>query len=116
MRPDADVLRIRLAQHPGNPEEPAMTSVPITRETDVSASSGRSASAWWASTRAWAGISIVAMWTAVLFVGVFGPDFVSASATDRTAIPSVVLVAVCAMVGTITVTHAALRGGDDLRR
>ena len=93
-----------------------MTSVPITRETDASASTGRSASAWWASTRAWAGISIVAMWTAVLFVGVFGPDFVSASTTDRTAIPSVVLVAICAMVGTITVTHAALRGGDDAGR
>jgi hypothetical protein len=53
------------------------------------------------------------MWTAVLFVGVFGPDFVSSSPTDRTTIPSVVFVAVCAMIGTITVAHAALRGRAD---
>ena len=92
-----------------------MTSVPITHQpvAATSESSGRAPAAWWASTRLWAGISIVAMWTAVLFVGVFGPDFVTASPTDRTTIPSVVLVAICAMVGTITVAHAALRGGDD---
>jgi hypothetical protein len=92
-----------------------MTSVPITHQNADAPSEPvrRSPSAWWASTRLWAGISIVAMWTAVLFVGVFGSDFVSASTTDRTTIPSVVLVAICAMVGTITVVHAALRGGAD---
>jgi hypothetical protein len=91
-----------------------MTSVPIDRPTEpaASVSAPRSPSAWWASTRAWAGISIAAMWTAVLFVGVFGPDFVSGSPADRTTIPAVVFVAICAMVGTITVTHAALRGHD----
>jgi hypothetical protein len=71
---------------------------------------------WWASTRLWAGVSIVAMWTAVLFVGVFAPDFVSASAADRVTIPSVVPVAICAMIGTITVAHAALRGSQDTNR
>jgi hypothetical protein len=93
-----------------------MTSVPVSHRADAgaaSAPSGRSSAAWWASARPWAGVSIVAMWMAVLFVGVYGADLVSGSPTDRTTIPSVVLVAICAMVGTITVAHAALRGGDE---
>jgi hypothetical protein len=107
-----------------------MTSIPISRPTEAAAPAAptpdaavpaaaapvdvaRSRVAWWSSTRVWAGISIVAMWIAVLFVGVYGPDFESGSMTDHTTIPSVVFVAICAMVGTITVAHAALRGSND---
>ena len=95
-----------------------MSSIPVTVGRDEPASAAptrHSNQAWWASTRVWGGASIVAMWVAVLFDGVFGPDFVSASTTSHTTVPSVVFVAVCAMVGTIAVTHAALRGGDTSR-
>jgi hypothetical protein len=92
-----------------------MSSIPISQPAEAAAPARlvRSSSAWWASTRVWGGISIVAMWIAVLFVGVYAPDFESGSVTDHTTIPSVVFVAICAMVGTITVAHAALRGGND---
>ena len=66
---------------------------------------------WWESTRLWAGASIAAMWTAVLVTAVAGPDFVSESGGSRTVIPSVILVAICAMVATMTVARIALRDG-----
>ena len=62
----------------------------------------------------WAGLSIVSMWLAVLVVGVFGPDFKTASDNaavngTQTTIPAVILVAVCALIATIAVVHAAFR-------
>ena len=57
-------------------------------------------------TELWAGVSIVVMWLAVLFDGVFGPDFVSRSAGgDTTTIPSSVGVALFALLGTVTVAR-----------
>jgi hypothetical protein len=57
----------------------------------------------------WASIAIVAMWLAVLFDAVFGPDLVSTSAGSTTTIPSAVLVALFASIGTSVV---ARRGFD----
>lgn len=74
----------------------------------------RQAQAWWDSTQIWAGISIVSMWLAVLVVGIFGPDFTTSANnastnTSGTTVPSVIVVAICALLATIAVTHAAFR-------
>ena len=53
---------------------------------------------WW-SKYVGAGLAIVAMWLAVLFVGVYGLEFVEGSMTVNTA----VMLAPFAMVGTIIV-------------
>ena len=57
----------------------------------------------------WAALSIIAMWLAVLFVGVFGGDMVFASSNGTSSIPSAVLVALFAVFGTITVAHRGFR-------
>jgi hypothetical protein len=51
------------------------------------------------------------MWLAVLIVGIFGPDFTatSNSASTSTTVPSVVPVAICALLATVAVAHAAFR-------
>ena len=52
----------------------------------------------------WGTVAIVAMWLAVLFVGVFGGDMVfSNSSNGTTMIPSAVLVALFAVIGTASV-------------
>jgi hypothetical protein len=53
----------------------------------------------------WPGVSIVAMWLAVLFDGIFGGmmTFASPSTPNVTTIPSAVLVALFAAIGTISV-------------
>ena len=62
----------------------------------------------------WATLSIVAMWLAVLFVGVFGPNFVSNNAgVNATIIPSVVFVAFFACIGTASVAKRAFRRASD---
>jgi hypothetical protein len=48
----------------------------------------------------WASLAIAAMWLAVLFDAVFGPNFVSTSSTSSTTIPSAVFVALFALLGT----------------
>jgi hypothetical protein len=52
----------------------------------------------------WASLAIVAMWLAVLFAAIYGPDLVSANGVadigERTLIPSAVLVAPFAFFGT----------------
>jgi hypothetical protein len=55
----------------------------------------------------WASLAIVAMWTAVLFDAVFGPDIVSTSGPggSSTTIPSAVVVALFALIGTSTVAR-----------
>lgn len=61
----------------------------------------------------WGGLAIVAMWLAVLFVGVFGPDIVSHSGVgdigNGSSVPSVVVVAPCALVATWLVARNAFR-------
>jgi hypothetical protein len=51
----------------------------------------------------WAALSIVAMWLAVLFDGVFGSDMTFAHPPNLTTIPTVVLVALFAVIGTVAV-------------
>jgi hypothetical protein len=59
----------------------------------------------------WASLGIIAMWIAVLFASVFGPNFVSSSGsgTSTTAIPSGVLVAFFAFLATAAVAKRAFR-------
>lgn len=53
----------------------------------------------------WATASIVMMWLAVLFVGIYGSDFVSmnGSGTNVTRLPSVVFVAFFAFLATAAI-------------
>jgi hypothetical protein len=64
----------------------------------------------------WGTVSIVAMWLAVLFDGVFGGDMVfsnqSNPAGGPTIIGSVVPVALFACLATISVARRAFRGRD----
>jgi len=61
-------------------------------------------------------VSIVAMWLAVLFDGIFGADMIfnnSANANGPTVIPSVVLVALFAVIGTSSIAKRVFRRGVD---
>jgi hypothetical protein len=65
----------------------------------------------------WAGVAIVAIWVAVLFVGLFAGDIVSVDgpAGTTTTIPSVVVVALFALLATIGVARRGFgpRNRDD---
>ena len=64
----------------------------------------RASSPAWLHARAlWAGVSIVTIWLAVLFVGVFGSDFISTSSSGLTKIPVVVFVLPFALPATIVI-------------
>ena len=72
----------------------------------------RGARAWWESTQIWAGVSIVAMWAAVIFCGIFAPNLTNSTNNasvngSTTSIPSVIPVAICALLATVAVAHAA---------
>ena len=61
----------------------------------------------------WATLAIAFMWLAVLFVGVYGHDFVSTNGSQTTTLPSVVFVALFALLGTVAVArHGFGRRGD----
>jgi hypothetical protein len=51
----------------------------------------------------WGTLAIVAMWLAVLFDGIFGGDMVFNNANGTTTIPSSVMVALFAFIGTAAV-------------
>lgn len=51
----------------------------------------------------WASLTIIAMWLAVLFVGVFGGNMIFASPPNVTTIPSAIVVAIFAAIGTSAV-------------
>jgi len=58
----------------------------------------------------WAGLSIVTMWLAVLFVGVFGPTMDAGGPTGATGIPvALTVVAFFAVIGTILVAIFGFR-------
>ena len=57
----------------------------------------------------WGTLAIVAMWLAVLFDGVFGGDMVFSSPPNVTTIPSAVLVALFAVIGTASVAKRVFR-------
>ena len=62
----------------------------------------------------WATVSIVMMWLAVLFDGIFGGDmtFSNSTQTTVTVIPSVVAVALFAAIATASVAKRALGRKD----
>ena len=63
----------------------------------------------------WGAVSIIAMWLAVLFDGIFGGDMIFNNAgSGPTIIPSAVAVAVFAFIGTASVAKRAFtrRDGD----
>ena len=59
----------------------------------------------------WASLAISMMWLAVLFAAVFGPDFVSSngSGAQTTTIPSGIMIAFFAFLGTASIAKHALR-------
>ena len=58
----------------------------------------------------WASVAIIAMWLAVLFTAVWGPDFVSTTpGGTTTTIPSAVLVALFASLATWAVAKYGFR-------
>jgi hypothetical protein len=55
----------------------------------------------------WASMAISTMWLAVLFDAVFGPDIVSTSGPDITRVPSAIVVALFAWLGSAVVARYA---------
>ena len=61
----------------------------------------------------WGAVSIVAMWLAVLFDGIFGGDMVFSNPSSApTTIPSAVAVALFAFIGTTAVAKRAFARRD----
>ena len=63
----------------------------------------------------WGAVSIIAMWLAVLFDGIYGGDMVFNSAgSGSSTIPSAVAVALFAFIGTVAIAKRAFaRQGHD---
>jgi hypothetical protein len=58
----------------------------------------------------WASLAIISMWLAVLFDALFGPDLVSSTTgASTTSIPSAVVLALFAYLGTRVVARYGLR-------
>jgi hypothetical protein len=76
-----------------------MTTVPHEQP-----SSSVSRSIWFEARDLWATLAIVVIWLAVLFVGVFGPEFVAHSNDgNSTTVPSGIGVAFFALFATMSV-------------
>jgi hypothetical protein len=83
-------------------EEAVMTTMTHDRLTANSAPKG--AASWMVAREFWGSVTIVAMWLAVLFDGVFGGDMIFTNSTAQvTTIPSAVLVALFAAIATAAV-------------
>ena len=86
----------------------------------TSSSEGRERRSWLLNSAFWGGVSIVAMWLAVLFVGVFGSNIQKTNVDgSSSSVPVVVVVAIVALFATIAVAHQAFgsrRAEKDLRR
>lgn len=74
-----------------------MTSIPHEPSSLVKRS------VWIEARDLWAALAIAVIWLAVLFVGVFGPDFVSTNGGTSTTIPSAIGVAFFALFATMSV-------------
>jgi hypothetical protein len=61
----------------------------------------------------WAGLSIMTMWLAVLFVGIFGSDFVSSSSNGFTKFPVVVFLLPFVLPATIVVGRRGFASASD---
>jgi hypothetical protein len=74
---------------------------------------------WPLSGTFWAGATLVTMWLAVLFVGVFGGDIqIAAVDGSHSSWPVVVIVAIAALLATVSIGRRAFsspRADDELR-
>ena len=61
----------------------------------------------------WGAVAIAVMWLAVLFVGVYGPNIVINNSSGYSSVPSVLVVAFFALLGTVPVARRAFRSGRD---
>jgi hypothetical protein len=61
----------------------------------------------------WAGLSIIFMWLAVLFVGVFGGDFVSSSSNGFTNIPVVIFLLPFVLPATVAIARRGFTSTPD---
>ena len=61
----------------------------------------------------WASLAIAVMWLAVLFDALFGPDIVVVNASGTTTVPSAVIVALFAYLGTRIVARYGFRRAGD---
>jgi hypothetical protein len=75
----------------------------MTREPFTDVPTGRGIASRLLVPGFWATVSIVAMWLAVLFDGVFGSDMTFSNPPNSSTIPTVVLVALFAVIGTVAV-------------
>src|SRR5262245_57518378 len=96
---------LRLYPRPSHPGRLKVAEEAVMTMTMHEQASARSSPGRWAARllvpEMWATLSIVAMWLAVLFVGVFGGDMTFRGAdTSFTVIPAGVAVAVFAAIGT----------------
>ena len=64
---------------------------------------------WIRSQELWAGLSIMTMWLAVLFVGVFGENIVSTSASGSATVPVVVVLLPFVLPATIVAARRGFR-------
>jgi hypothetical protein len=69
--------------------------------------------AWIHSRELWAGLSIITMWLAVLFVGVFGGNIVSTSASGSATVPVVVVLLPFVLPATIVAAHRGFKERAD---
>ena len=60
-------------------------------------------------TQMWASLAIISIWLAVLFDGVYGPSFVSTNGATTTTVPSVIAVALFALLATPKVAKYGFR-------
>ena len=92
-------------------------AVQPSSEHPTEASSDASSRSWLHARALWAGLSIIIMWLAVLFVGVFGGDFVSSSSTNGfTKFPVVVFVLPFVLPATIVVARRGFTSGPEERQ
>ncbi|HEU4975521.1 MAG TPA: hypothetical protein VFT50_10570 [Baekduia sp.] len=62
----------------------------------------------------WAGLAIASMWIAVLAVGLWGGDIYSSSTGGSVSkVPAVIVVVICALIGTSAVAKRAFRAAGD---
>ena len=63
----------------------------------------------------WPSLAITVMWLVVLLDALYGPDFVSSSPSGFTRIPSVIVVAFFAYLGTRVVARYGFTRADDAK-
>jgi hypothetical protein len=86
-----------------------MTTIPH----EAPHTAGREVGRWFELPAVWESLAITAMWVAVTFASIFGPDFTSSNgggSGNATTIPCGVIVAFFAMLGSYLVAKHGLGG------